>query len=54
MSNRLSSKVPVMTGASKGIGAGIADRHRPRVVFPASDDSARVTGEVIWASGGLK
>jgi hypothetical protein len=24
------------------------------VVFPASDDSASVTDEVIWASGGLK
>jgi NAD(P)-dependent dehydrogenase (short-subunit alcohol dehydrogenase family) len=54
MSNRLASKVAVVAGASKGIGAVSPTDIARVVVFPASDDSARVTGEVIWASGGLK
>jgi NAD(P)-dependent dehydrogenase (short-subunit alcohol dehydrogenase family) len=44
--SRLSNKVAIMTGASKGIGGGIA-------TFLASDESAWINGEVIRAAGGL-
>ena len=43
---RLDDKVAIVTGASKGIGAGI--------VFLASDDAGWLTGEIIFANGGNK
>ena len=64
---RLSGKIAIVTGASKGIGAGIAiiastslgrvgqPEDIARVaVFLASDDAGWLTGETIFANGGHK
>ena len=63
----LTGKLAIVTGASKGIGSGIAEAlaaagARVAVNYSsdkkgaervASDDSAWITGEVIRAAGGL-
>jgi 3-oxoacyl-[acyl-carrier protein] reductase len=43
---KLAGKVAVVTGASKGIGAA--------AVYLASADSAWVTGETLYITGGLR
>jgi NAD(P)-dependent dehydrogenase (short-subunit alcohol dehydrogenase family) len=58
--SKLTGKVAVVTGASKGIGAAIAKSlGQPGdiasvAVFLASEDSAWLTGELILAGGGLR
>ena len=44
--SKLKTKTALVTGASKGIGAGIA-------LELASEDSGWLTGEIIHATGGL-
>jgi NAD(P)-dependent dehydrogenase (short-subunit alcohol dehydrogenase family) len=48
---RFPEKGAVVTGASKGIGAGIAKRLA--VAFLASDDASWIAGESLRVAGGL-
>jgi NADP-dependent 3-hydroxy acid dehydrogenase YdfG len=50
--NQPANKIALITGASSGIGAGIAKAFGAAVV--ASDAAAFVTGERIMASGGWR
>jgi NAD(P)-dependent dehydrogenase (short-subunit alcohol dehydrogenase family) len=54
---RLSGTAAVVTGAFKGIGAAIARQLAAAgafAVFPASPDSAWITGESLYVTGGLR
>jgi NAD(P)-dependent dehydrogenase (short-subunit alcohol dehydrogenase family) len=52
---RFSDKVAVVTGASKGTGAGIARRlaEGAEVAFLASDDASWIAGQSPRVAGGL-